>query len=120
MVDKRVKNRVGQGCIFHVIIFCSLYFLLNILLVKLKDIHTSACLKLNYGTTKQKPKMVEFIKTCGQYPRRFIFGIFFYSIILSPPFLLGKNRSSVNAVQKEWVNSFCLGGNDKNLRESFA
>ena len=53
-------------------------------------------------------KMVEFIKTCEQYPRRFNFVHFFNSIIL-PPFLLGKNRSSENAVLEEWVISFCLG-----------
>ena len=29
--------------------------LAKILLVKVKNLHTSACLKLNYGTTKEKP-----------------------------------------------------------------
>ena len=51
-----VKNRVGQGCIFHVIIPAH-YFLVKNLLVKIKNLHTSACLKLNCCTTKQKPKM---------------------------------------------------------------
>ena len=36
---------------------CSLYFLVKIFLVKLKNLHPSACLNLNYGATKQKPKM---------------------------------------------------------------
>ena len=66
-------------------------------------------------------KMVEFIKIGEQYPRRFNFDKFFSSIILSSPtFCWGKNRSSENAVQEEWVISFCLRGNDKNLGESFA
>ena len=64
-------------------------------------------------------KMVEFIKTCDQYPRRFNFGNFFNSIT-PPSFLLGENRSSENAVWEEWVISFSLGGNVKNLKESFA
>ena len=36
---------------------CACYFLVKILLVKLKNHHTSGCLKLNYCTTKHKPKM---------------------------------------------------------------
>ena len=66
-------------------------------------------------------KMMEFIKTYGEYTCRFNFGIFFFkSIILLSPFLLEKNRSSENAVQQEWVISFCLGDNDKKMEESFA
>ena len=79
---------------------------------------TAAC----YIKTKNKnvkvTKMVEFIKTCDQIPRRFNFGTFFISIIVCPPF--GKNRSSENAVQEEQVISFFVWGNDKNLWESFA
>ena len=37
--------------------FYTLYFLVKILLVKLKNLHTSVCWNLNYGTKKQKPKM---------------------------------------------------------------
>ena len=47
--------------------------------VKLKNLHSLACLNLNYCTTKQKPKIVEFIKTCNQYPCKFNFGHFFSS-----------------------------------------
>ena len=64
-------------------------------------------------------KMVEFIKTCDQYPRRFNFGNFFNSIILptpisshppTQPLSAGeKKRSAENAVREEWVISFCLG-----------
>ena len=50
-------------------------------------------------------KMVEFNKTCDQYPCRFKFGNFFSSIIPPPPFPLGKNRSSENAVLEAWVIS---------------
>ena len=36
---------------------CTFYFLVKILLVKLKNLHASACLKLNYYTTNHKPKL---------------------------------------------------------------
>ena len=36
---------------------CTLYFVMKILLVKLKDLQDPGCLKLDYGTTKQKRKM---------------------------------------------------------------
>ena len=69
--------------------------------------------KLWYKKTETKNvkvvKMVEFIKTCNQYPRRFNFGNFFNSIIFS---LSAEEKSSENAVQEEWIISFCLGGND--------
>ena len=41
MVGEMVKNRVGQGFIFHVIIPEFMH----------------SCVNLNYGSTKQKPKM---------------------------------------------------------------
>ena len=44
--------------------------------------------KLWYNKAEMKnvkvAKMVEFIKTCDQYPRRFNFGIFF-NYIMPPP-----------------------------------
>ena len=64
-------------------------------------------------------KMVEFIKTCDQCPRRFNFGSFFSSIILLPPFCW----------EKYIFRKRCSGGmdnfllpvdNDKNLGKSFA
>ena len=36
---------------------CTFYFLVKILFVKLKNLHTSACLKLNYCPTKHKPEL---------------------------------------------------------------
>ena len=44
---------IGKGFIFHVIIAAH-YTSIENLLVKLKNLHTSACLGLSYGTTKQK------------------------------------------------------------------
>ena len=58
---------------------CTLYFLAKILLVRLRKLHTSACMNLDYGTAKQYPKMVRFIKTGDQYPHKFNFGHFFSS-----------------------------------------
>ena len=68
MVKKYRRVRLYISCNYS----CTSYFLMKILLVKLKNLHTSACLKLNYCTTKQTKnvkvaKMVEFIKTCDQY-----------------------------------------------------
>ena len=69
---------------------CTLYLLAKI---KLKNHLTSACLNLNYGTKKNVKvrKMVEFIKTCNHYPRKFNFGHFFSSIIRRPQFCSEKN-----------------------------
>ena len=72
MVKKQGRARLYISCNYS----CTSYFLVKILLVKLKNLHTSACLKLNYCTTKQTKnlkvaKMVEFIKTCDKYPCQF-------------------------------------------------
>ena len=50
MIKKWFKNRVAQG---EKLKFKNL----KILLVKLKNLYTSACLKLNYCTAKHKPKL---------------------------------------------------------------
>ena len=55
MGENDLKNRVGQGFIFHIIIPAH-YSELVKELVRLKIIHTSACLNLIYGTIKQKSK----------------------------------------------------------------
>ena len=101
---------------------CTLYFLVKILLVNyVKEPSHFSMLEAKLWHTKTETnnakvaRMVEFIKTCDQYPRKFNLGNFFNSIILSPPFCWEKNRSSENTVQEEWVISFRLGGNDKNL-----
>ena len=54
MVVEMLKNRARfcLSCNY----FCTLYFLLKIKEGKLKNLHTSACVKLNYGTRKQKGK----------------------------------------------------------------
>ena len=53
MVKEFGRARLYISCNYS----CTLYFLVKILLVKLKNFHTSACLKLNYCTTKHKPRM---------------------------------------------------------------
>ena len=83
---------------------------MKILLVKSKNLHSSACLNLNYGTIKQKKnlmiaKMVELVKTYDQYPCKLNFGHFFSSIILTP-LSWGGNRFSENAVWVKWVKRF--------------
>ena len=75
--------------------------LYKILLVKLNNFHSLACLKLNqlwHNKTETKnakvAKMVKFIKIYTLMPRKFNFGNFFNTIILPPlTSLLGKNRS---------------------------
>ena len=53
-------------------------------------------------------KMVKFVKTCEQYPH-VKFCQFFQFHNPPPPLSAGKkNRSSENAVQKDWVISFWL------------
>ena len=53
MVKKQGRARLYISCNYS----CTLYFIVNILLVKLKNLHTAAYLKLNYCTTKHKPEM---------------------------------------------------------------
>ena len=83
MVSEWLKNR-ARFCLSCNYSY-TLYLSVKIKEVKLKKIHTSACLNLNYDTTKRKPKivkMVEFIEICDQYPRKFNLGHFFSSIVL--------------------------------------
>ena len=73
LVGKAVKKygstRLYNSCNYS----CTSYFLVKMFLVKLKNLHTSICLKLNYSTTKHEtknvkvPKTVEFIKICDRY-----------------------------------------------------
>ena len=55
MVGEMVKNRASfyVSCNYS----CTIYFLVKIKEVKLKNLHTSSCLNLNYGAAEQKPKM---------------------------------------------------------------
>ena len=52
MARKCGGSRFDLSCIY----FCTFYFLVKILLVKLKNLNTLACLNLSYGQTKQQPK----------------------------------------------------------------
>ena len=92
---------------------------MKILLVKLKNLHTSACLQLNYCTKKQTKNakvanIVELIKTSDQTLVNF--GNFFnYNCNFYPLFLLRKKYLVENAVVVEWTIPVCLGDNDKNM-----
>ena len=65
---------------------CTLYVLVKMKDVKLKSLHTLACLNLNYGTKNRNQKwlqMVELIKSCVQYPCKFNLGHIFIVLLLS-------------------------------------
>ena len=53
MIKKYGRARLHMSCNYS----CTLCFSMKIILVKLKGLHTLACLKLNYVTTKQNTKM---------------------------------------------------------------
>ena len=63
-------------------------------------------------------KMVNFIKTCDQYPRRFNFVNFCYSIIL-PSLSAGEKYIFRKCCSGGMSNFLLPGGNYKNLGESF-
>ena len=117
MVKKQGRTRLNISCNYS---FTS-YFLVKILLVKLKNLHIPACLKLHYWTAKQRLQrwwnLSKFMT--GTFVN---FGIFFTSIILSlpplPHFFSGK-KIFKNTVWEEWAIPFCLEDNDKNMRQSF-
>ena len=125
MVNKQGRTRLYISCNYS----CTSYFLVKILLVKLKNLHTSACLKLNYCTTKQRQeKQWNLSKLVTD---TFVnFGIFFNSIIVSP--LSSQEKiSSKNTVLEEWqfpsawriIIKTCgrvlLGGMSKNEHTQF-
>ena len=47
--------------------------------------------------------MIEFIKTCDQYPRTFNFGNFFNSIIFSLTLYAQEKIPSENTVWEKWA-----------------
>ena len=77
---KWLKNRVGQGFIFQVIISAH-YCILFSENVKEPSHFSILESKLWHNKTETKnvkvAKMVEFIKACNQYPRKFNFSHFF-------------------------------------------
>ena len=85
MLGEMDKKCGGSRFYLSCIYFCTLYFLVKILLVKLKNLNTLACLNLSYGQAKQQPKrwmkvndgkMAGFINAYDQYPKKFNFGLF--------------------------------------------
>ena len=59
--------------------------------------------------------MVEFIKSCDQYPRKFNFGRIFSYIVLA---LYAEEKETLFGGNGEFP--FAWRGDDKNLGESFA
>ena len=114
---KWLKNCIRQGFIFHTI-----YLLVKILLASYVS-----WLNLNYGITKQKPKMwgvqrwQHLSKLVTNSLTRLIFITFFSSVIVCFILLslLVENEFSKNTALGKWEISFCLGSSDKNLRKDF-
>ena len=89
MVDEMVK-KWGRAS-FYLSCNCTLCFLVKILLVKLKSLHTSACLNLNCGRAKQNAKIWRvqrwwnLSKLLTNTLTNFNLGLFFSSLIVPPP-----------------------------------
>ena len=139
MVGELVKNqgraRLHISCNYS----CTLHFIVKILLVKLKNFHTSTCLRLNYCTAKHKPK-IKSCKDSGIYQNLgpiplLILEIFQLHTPLSPPpppplfpqekyvlkTLLDRNGQFLSAweiIIKTWGTAF-LGGMSKNEKVQF-
>ena len=92
MVKKLGWGRLLISCNYS----CTFYSLVKILLVKLKNLHTSACLQLNCCTTKYKPKMwrLQIWWNSSKLVTNTLvnFDNFFNYIILSSIFLLRKKH----------------------------
>ena len=130
MVKKQGWARLFISCNYS----CTFYFLVKILLVKLKNLHTSACLKLNYCTAKHKPKILRLQRWWNLSKlvtdTFIIIGNFFNSIILSPlspqekhlqKILFGRNGQFLSAWRimiKIW-GRVLLGGMIKNEQIQF-
>ena len=109
MVKKQGRTRLYISCNYS----CTSYFLVKILLLKLKNLPISTCLKLTYCITKQK--LQRWWNLSKLVTDTFVnFGIF-----STPPFFSGKIPSK-NTVWEKWTIPFCLKDNGKNLRQSFA
>ena len=108
---------------------CTSYFLVKILLLKLKNLPISTCLKLNYCIAKQK--LQRWWNLSKLVTDTFVnFGIFFNSIILSPissqekylqKTLFGKNRQFPSAwrIMVKTCGRVLLGGMSENEHTQF-
>ena len=94
---------------------------LHVILIKLKNLYTSACLNLNWHSKtdtkivkgEKKKKMVGLMKTRNQYPHKFNVSHIFSSLF-SPPFWRG-NRFSKKTAWAKWAISFSPWSDDKNI-----
>ena len=106
MVKKQGRARLHISCNYS----CTLYFLVNILLIKGPSRFSLLEAKLWHNKAKTKnikaAKMVKLIKTCDQYPCRFNFGNFFKSLILSNVFASNPNHKFETFLQRPcWYTS---------------
>ena len=119
MVDEMVK-KWGRAS-FYLSCNCTLCFLVKILLVKLKSLHTSACLNLNCDTAKQNAKIWRvqrwwnLSKLWTNTLTNFNLGLFFFSSLIFPPSFEDRDRYSKNTSWGKWVmvrtcGTFLLGG----------
>ena len=88
-------------------------------LVKIKILHTSAGLNLNYDKNGEGTKTVVLIKTCDQCPLKFNFKHFFSSLIVSPFSARGKKIFKKRCLG-EMSNFLLPAGDDKNLAGGFS
>ena len=121
MVKKQGRASFYISCNYS----CTSYFFVKILLVKLKNCHTPACLKLIYCTTKQR--LQRWWNLSKLVTNTFDnFGIFFNSIILCPLFsqektLFGRNGQcpSDGRIMMKTCCRVLLGGMSKNEQTQF-
>ena len=120
------KARFHLSCNYS----CTLYFLMKMKEVTLKDHQTSACLNLKLQHNKTETKKVkvknvgmEFIKTCDEYRFKLKFGHIFSYIFL--PLTAGEKQIfktlcleemfSKHFVWRKWVISSTWSGDNKTM-----
>ena len=104
MVKKQGRARLYISCNYS----CTSYFLVKILLLKLKNLPISTCLKLNYCIAKQK--LQRWWNLSKLVTDTFAnFGIVFNSIILSP----------LKRIMIKTCGRVLVGGMNKNEQTQF-
>ena len=124
MVSEMIKKWSRAGFYLSCNYSCTLYFLLKILLAKLKEPFYFNILESKSWCSNNKPKMWgeqrwwDLLKLETNTFTSLYLVIF--STIIATLFLLVGNRFWKTAAWGKWVISFCLGGDNKNLWESLA